>query len=158
MRTVSFAIVFAGAAAFSLSACTPKGSHAAPKLEPLLWPDPITYCAFLPEGAVFDFANRDSWKFMFVTVPAPGIAVETAPGYVQIGGEKIRLMRDLKARGAGKRTWVYQSGDGVTQIELTLEKGGAEAGAATGAPQAGTIRLRAPMLGVPSPIVGGCGL
>jgi len=155
-------LMMAGAAmavsAVGLSACSDGGSPHAPAIEPFLWTDKPAYCAFLPEETDFDFADKSTWKFVFVTDPQGGPPLENSPAFVQIAGEQVKLFRDLDAPGASGQTWIYRSEDGAHEVEIQLEDGAREAGAPTGGPQAGRIRVLSPEKGPFQNVRGGCGL
>ena len=159
---MTFRMFLAGTAmtisALAITGCSGGGSPDAPAIEPFLWTDKPAYCAFLPEETEFEFSDKTTWKFVFVTDPQAGPPLEASPAFMQIAGQQVKLMRDLEAPGAGGQTWVYRSEDGLYEVELQLEDGAREAGAATGGPTVGKMRLLAPEKGKPQVIRGGCGL
>jgi len=154
--------MMAGAAmavsAVGLSACSDGGSPHAPAIEPFLWSDKPAYCAFLPEETDFIASDKSTWKFVFITDPQPGVPLENSPAMMQIASQPVTLSRDLEAPGASGQTWIYRSGDGAYEVEIQLEDGAREAGAPTGGPQPGRIRVLSPEKGPFQNVRGGCGL
>ncbi|WP_163836285.1 hypothetical protein [Spartinivicinus ruber] len=123
-----------------------------PTIGEMHWPGANSYCTFFKEGHKFDFDNKETWKFVFVTILDD--SKDTA--YMQINNkrEKIKLVNATKSETNEKRVYEVAADKNIQiEVEMNSGKSGVEHTNYTG-----VIRLLKPMGGDAIKFYGDCGV
>lgn len=123
-----------------------------PLIGEMHWPDVHSYCLFFKEGHKFNFDDKATWKFIFVTLfDAP-----KDQAYLKINNSRqaVKMISSSKSKNTEKRIYQVIS-DKSIEIEVNIKKGrsGYEHTEYSGA-----IRSLKPVASEPIKFYGDCGV